>query len=201
MDFNAIKKLLNNSSYFYIICTDVDGNYSYVNKHYRDRFRHVEKDLVGKPFYVTIHPDDETVIKETAEKCFREPDKLFPATIRKHSLNNSYIITQWEFKMIRDNDVFKGFFCLGYDVTEFEQKKQELEKANEIIDSKSKAIDDIAFTQSHLVRSPLSNILGLVGILEKMELDENVRTIVDLLVESSKKLDGIIKEVVNKTNE
>jgi PAS domain S-box-containing protein len=199
MQFDETKELLFNSAFFYIICTDAYGAYSYVNDHYRKRFSKVSPELVGRPFHITMHPDDIKVVEATAARCFAEPDKLFPATLRKLNGSDGYVVTNWEFKLMQEDGEFKGFFCLGYDVTELESNKKELNSAREEIDSKIRTIADIAFAQSHWVRSPLANILGLISILEHADVDANTRGLLGMLKESTERLDQVIRQVVKKT--
>lgn len=60
-------------------------------------------------------------------------------------------------------------------------------------------LKEIAWHQSHKVRKPLSNILGLIHLLREANLHEKEKEIVDLLDNSAKELDDIIKDIVTKT--
>ncbi len=60
-------------------------------------------------------------------------------------------------------------------------------------------LKEIAWHQSHKVRKPLSNILGLVNLLKDAELQEKDKEILHLLENSAKELDDIIKDIVTKT--
>lgn len=46
---------------------------------------------------------------------------------------------------------------------------------------------------------PLSNILGIVQILDTVEIDDNTRQLISALQQSAVQLDDIIKKIVNKT--
>ena len=69
----------------------------------------------------------------------------------------------------------------------------------EKLKSQNKALRDIAFIQSHEVRRPLANILGVIEVLNQTESLEN-KEIFDHLIESANELDMQIKSIVNKTN-
>ncbi|UPT71227.1 MAG: PAS domain-containing protein [Flavobacterium sp. JAD_PAG50586_2] len=101
--FEETKNLLNNSVLFYIIATGMDGNYSYVNENYSKKFIHINSDFVGQPYYITMHPDDGNTCIEVSAKCFGNPGRLFPATIRKHDGRGGYVYTQWEYKAMFDD--------------------------------------------------------------------------------------------------
>lgn len=198
-NFESTKQLLHNSNFYYIICTDVHGNYSYINNRYARSFEHLTADLIGKPYVITMHPDDTKVCEETGARCYSHPGQLFPATIRKHNGEGGYIITQWEFTLIVEKGEAQGIFCLGYDITEMEIIKKEVVSINEDLHTKKNRLDAIAFEQSHLVRAPLSNIMGLVTVLKNIDLDANTSTIVSLMEESCQQLDSVIRDITNKS--
>jgi PAS domain-containing protein len=62
---------------------------------------------------------------------------------------------------------------------------------------------EIAWIQSHRVRAPLANILGLVWMLKTdrdIELEER-NELLDALELSAEELDNVLKDIVNKANE
>jgi hypothetical protein len=198
-NFQSTKELLHDSNYYYIICTDNTGNYSYINNHYANSFRHIHIDLVGQPYYITMHPDDTKVCEEVGGKCYAHPGKLFPATIRKHDGKGGYVITQWEFILMEEDGIPSGIFCLGYDITEYETVKVEVKTIHKDLNEKKERLGEIAFEQSHIVRAPLASIIGLVALLREFDLGDKATEILDMLVVSTNRLDNVIKDIVNKT--
>jgi PAS domain S-box-containing protein len=90
------------------------------------------------------------------------------------------------------------------DRKEKERKKVEklndsLSEASEVINKKTQTLEEIAFNQSHLIRHPLSNILGITSIIREMEMDESLKQMVTMLQLSAEKLDTVIKEIVFKS--
>ncbi len=198
--FEETINLFEDSSFFYIITVNMSGRYSYINNHYKKSFAHIEENMVDAPYQVTMHPDDTRVCEEVSAQCFANPNKVFPATIRKHDGKGGYLITQWEYKAIfNDNGEPAGMFCFGYDITKFVDEQQQLKAAETEIEKRRVVMNNIAFQHSHLIRAPLSNIMGLALILEKMEMDTNLRNICNMIVESSNQLDYIIREIVEKS--
>ena len=196
--FQETKELLDNSILFYIIATGMDGNYSFVNQHYAGEFSHIKNDFVGQPYHITMHPDDVKTCVEVAAKCFQNPGKLFPATIRKHDGKGGYVYTQWEYRAMFDEEHNPaGIFCLGYNITEYVSEGNKLRNAEKEIEQKLDIIEKITFQQSHLIRSPLSNIIGLVSILDKTSMDNNNNNICDMIVDSATQLDEVIKNIID----
>lgn len=88
-----------------------------------------------------------------------------------------------------------GVACYSKDISERMKYINAIERQNERLKS-------IAWTQSHVVRAPLSRLMGLVniikmGAIEEQELDEYLNH----LRAAAKELDEIIHEIVEKTKE
>ncbi|MXV14817.1 PAS domain-containing protein [Hufsiella ginkgonis] len=198
-DFTAMKELFHHSAYYYMICVAPDGSYAYINNRYANNFKHVSADFIGQPFYITMHPDDIPAVTAAGQACYQNPGKLFPVVIRKHNGNNEYIITQWEFSLMCDSDGMPtGVFCLGHDITEYEKAKESVTVINKDLSTKNELLGTIAFEQSHEVRAPLANIMGLVDIINSMEPGADIAPLLAMLGESSRQLDGVITRIVNK---
>jgi PAS domain S-box-containing protein len=194
--FEETIKLLENSSFYYLIAIGMDGNYSYVSPNYDRNFRYQYNTLLDRPFHVTMHPEDVKICQEVAGKCFDSPEGLFHATLRKHDGRGGYIFTQWEFKAIIDSENQRnGIFCIGYNITEQIATQSALTQANHQVNEQNEKLHQIAFINSHLVRRPLANILGLTGVLNQMELNENLRTLVKMIAESAAQLDLEVKNI------
>ncbi|MBY0479865.1 MAG: PAS domain-containing protein [Chitinophagaceae bacterium] len=69
----------------------------------------------------------------------------------------------------------------------------------EKLKSQNKALRDIAFIQSHEVRRPLANILGVIEVLNNNNTVSN-KDILDHLIQSANELDTQIRSIVQKTN-
>ncbi len=188
-DCEGIKRLLGNSRFYYIICISMEGKYIYTNDNYANTFTHVTDGFIGKSSVINMHPDDVATCMETATKCIQNPGALFPVTIRKHDGKNGFIITQWEFKAIMDNGAPAGVFCIGYDVTKYIDD----------IHKKDDQLKSIAFHQSHTIRKPLANILGVVSILRKMDPEENAKHLFQILFDNATELDEVIRWIVKET--
>lgn len=198
--FEETKQLLEHSTFYYIISTNMESRYTYVNNCYRKTFEPIHGPIVGERYEMTMHPDDTKVCEEVALKCFANPESTFPATIRKHDGKGGYAITQWEYKAMWDEaGQPAGIFCLGHDITAYMASYEELKHAQSLISQKESILREIAFNQSHVIRRPLANIIGLTKVLEKMKIDQNLRNICEMLLASSRQLDEVIKETADKT--
>lgn len=100
---------------------------------------------------------------------------------------------------IYSNDIdFEGIdarLVLANDVTEKYNYIQTIETQNE-------RLREIAWTQSHVVRAPLSRILGIIHLLEmEGECSEELKFLLEQIQVSGREMDAIIQDIVAKTAE
>ena len=76
------------------------------------------------------------------------------------------------------------------------------EKRNiENIESQNKLLTEIAWLQSHVIRSPLAKLMGLVNLLKKNKDRPDRDIILNHLDESAAELDLVIRDIVDKTDQ
>ena len=190
--FREINTFLAGSSFFYTIAIGMDSCYSYVSDNYNRNFGLLEDSLQGKHFSITLHPDDIALCAEAGGKCFENPGKLIPATLRKHDGKGGFVFTQWEMQAIFNGQQQpEGVYCIGYNISELVSAQTEIE-------TKNTQLSEIGFLQSHVVRKPLANIIGLSSLLAEMEVRTDIRQLHDKLFDSANELDLVIKEISQK---
>lgn len=77
------------------------------------------------------------------------------------------------------------------DITEKKLSKETIDKQNNLI-------KDFAFTQSHIIRLPIANIVGLTDLLGVVETEEEKLDIYQKIKTSVSQLDKMIKDVATK---
>ncbi|RYE34168.1 MAG: hypothetical protein EOP42_07635 [Sphingobacteriaceae bacterium] len=181
--FEDIIQLLQNSKNYYLVKIDMQGNYVYLNDHFIDRnSAYYDHDTI-KPASTALPAEDQVLSYATFLKCIASPDECFSTTLRKLDGKGGYIVTFWEYKTTRlITGEIDGIVGIGYDITAFESHK-------EYIGFLTSTLNQVANQQSHLVRRPLANIIGLVEILDEFgEADENLKNIVTMLRKSCDEL-------------
>ena len=77
--------------------------------------------------------------------------------------------------------------------TEISTLRREVEEKNE-------KLREIAFIQSHVVRAPLARLIGILHVIQDMDIsNEEKESYFVFLLESAKELDIVIKNIVKKT--
>lgn len=81
------------------------------------------------------------------------------------------------------------------DELRLKKKKAELETLQ-----KDETLKKVASDQSHLVRAPLANVLGLIALLEQTEMTGESKELLSMLKESANQLDTVIRNIVITAN-
>lgn len=181
--FENIVSLLRGSGTYYLVKIDMQGNYVYLNDHFLERHAAYYKPGEIRSAAIALPEQDQTISYEVFLQCLASPEQCFPVNLRKLDGKGGYIITFWEYKANRlSTGEIDGIVGIGYDITAFESHK-------EYVKFLTNTLDNVADKQSHLVRRPLANILGLVEVLNQLsETDEAVQDIAGMLRQSCREL-------------
>lgn len=102
--------------------------------------------------------------------------------------------TETRFNPIMDGSGAVGVSCFTRDITELKNYWQRIRKQN-------KGLREIAWMQSHKVRSHVATILGLTNILSYENPPDDINaTSLKGIRESAEELDKVIREINDKTN-
>ncbi|GAA4029238.1 hypothetical protein GCM10022386_11220 [Flavobacterium cheonhonense] len=143
-----------------------------------------------------IHPDDSKRVKRDLRKATKNAQKeFFNAEYRFVKANGDMAYIQHKGIFIRNNDgEVARIIGAMVDLTE------SLENMN-TIEQQNKTLKDISWTQSHVVRAPLANLLGLINLLkDNKKMGYTDDRLIDYIGESATKLDHIIHEIVKKSS-
>jgi signal transduction histidine kinase len=189
MDFKNLSyekavQLLADSKNFYLVKVDSNSNYVYMNDHFISRHSSFYDHTEIRSAALALHPDDYELSYITYKKCVAQPDQTFSATLRKLDGKGGYIITYWEYKALFGTDGnIDGVIGIGYDITAFESRAEHIRFLTQ-------TLSDLAQQQSHDIRRPLANIMGLAEVLTVLgEENEQVRSVAEKLVQSCVDLD------------
>jgi signal transduction histidine kinase len=177
--------LLENSLNIFYIRTSEKGDLLYSNELFNSYVSHIQP----KTIYHVIYFSDDI---EVANKAMARASKSspFPTSFqcRVTQKNGAKRWVTWE--VAYGNGQYHFFGIQLFDVVsitahEYEEQQRLLEK--------------IVWIQSHKVRKPLANIIGLIELIDKSMSSENNddKDILKMLKDSSKELDEVIREITD----
>ncbi|QMU27728.1 PAS domain-containing protein [Adhaeribacter radiodurans] len=139
-----------------------------------------------------IHPDDRVSVVNSLNQAILDKQKHWQAEYRFKCCNNSY-------KFVYD----RGYIV--YTETDTPTRMigalQDIQQVKEIelkITQQNEQLREIAFSQSHEVRRPVANILGLLQCLNKDEFKSENQQVLLYMEQTTKELDQLIRKIVDK---
>lgn len=194
LDNAYYRSIIENNS-FYIIKTDLEGNYTYMNPFFCKMLDIRAEDYLGKNSLSLILPDDHGICIQTVEKCFAEPNVSHWVNLRK-PYSKGYLSTQWEFKLVLDpNGNPLEVVCVGHDITPLILKQEELQNLVDITSGQNKRLINFTYIISHNIRSHVANIIGIMDIDETFESEEENKLAWEIIKESAGSLDETLRNL------
>jgi PAS domain S-box-containing protein len=157
---------------FYFIITDLEGNYTYLNSFFCKMMGCTPDDYLGKNSLSLIIPEDHQVCLDTVQKCIIDPNVSHWVVLRK-PLNGGIIYTQWEFKLLFDDELQPlEILCIGHDITPLIIKQDELQELAETRSDENSRLVNFTYIVSHNIRSHVANIVGLIDLNNNSDAEE-----------------------------
>jgi PAS domain S-box-containing protein len=146
-----------------------------------------------KVFGKSLHPEDEPMMRRIIEELLTSKKEIDGAVYRILLPDGAlrYIESHAIIQKSSDGQV-RRLIGTNRDITESILVQERLRQQN-------KVLRDIAFIQSHEVRKPLANILGIIEILQNSGAMDGLE-IFEHLVESARELDQQIRQIVHQSN-
>jgi len=142
-----------------------------------------------------IHPEDRDRVFESIQAVIASKQNTWSNEYRFLTQDGSYKYFIDRGVLLYDgfNNVYRMIGTM-HDVTQVTNYINKIETQN-------KQLRRIAFLQSHVVRAPLSRILGAVNLIEENILNEEEKVMfMKSIVDSSKELDQVIHEIIELTD-
>lgn len=181
-----------------VIITDVKRRIVWVNEGFTRITGYKLKEVYGKtPKIFQYEGTDPKTIQYINDKIAQqEPVKA--ELINQHKNGQTYWIDIEVQPLVDKQGVLVGFMAIQSDITARKNAEEEILKQNE-------KLKEIAFFQSHILRRPVANILGLINLIE-LEKDKpyhlaNLYDYLNYLNEAAKNIDEAIHQIVDKVTE
>lgn len=207
---NSEERLRNlvNSQTNYVVRTDMQGNYTYWNKKYREDFEWIYLDEISDDFHKfnSLHavvPDHQIRVIETVQKCMANPGEIVKVEFDKRYRNGTVMNTLWEFVAITDgNNNPIEIQCMGFNISDrklAELKQQESEKRfSEIAEHSRSVIWELDLNGNYVYLNPVvETVFGykpeeLIGRnsydLHPPEMREQYKQMAEKLIKENKSI-------------
>jgi PAS domain S-box-containing protein len=148
----------------YLVRTDLQGRYTYVNQGFTDHFGFLGK-VEGMDSLETIHPDDVPACIAAVEHCLKHPGEMYTVQIRKPRAGGVYLETEWEFIAVCDtDDVPYQIQCVGRDISERKRAEKHIEELNQNLIALNQSLEARVEVRTRTLRSLNSEKNEFLGI-------------------------------------
>lgn len=162
-----------------VVITDKYGNRKYVNKAFCNFFGNNKDYFLGTNYRTLNLNDVDQFYLKVFDSISYENPKITIVIVRENALGEKRWIKWDEIAFFNTNKEVIEILSIGHDITEM--KENEFQNANYIAQ-----FEELAFKNSHHFRKPLSNIIGVIDLIDD---DSDKAEIKELL--------GIIKSEIN----
>jgi PAS domain S-box-containing protein len=138
-----------------------------------------------------IHPDDLETVTGQFTAVLNAPSSVQSMEFRVRLPDNTYRWIGAKFQNLLDEPAVRAMVMNFSDITERKNHISAIEDQNA-------KLREIAWTQSHIVRAPLSRIIGLTNIMKQYP-EENNGELLNALSTAAEELDDVIRKIVKKT--
>jgi PAS domain S-box-containing protein len=183
----------------YVIRTDMNGKYTYVNDKFVRDFGWLEngQGIIGQDAVSSILHYHHQRLFDLVAKCIAHPNEVFQVALDKPKQDGGVITTLWDFICMKGElDAPSEIQCIGIDISKRIKAEQNLELSLKDLYKHNKELQTYAYVISHNLRAPIANVLGLVSLIEvdrddAQAMNEYIRD----LKESALKLDQVVKDL------
>jgi len=179
-----------------------DGEVNFINQRFKDYFNYTDYSQVknGREIFA----DDRAGMRVTWGNCLLSGRQLYKEVRLQGKDKNPewFLVTAEPFYNEEGNiELWFGSFTSIHkqkllQLANYSSLTSSLHYAHKTIDKNNDMFIKIALSQSHMIRKPLANILGLISLLAEIPASADAKDMIGLLNISAIELDDLIKEVV-----
>ncbi len=178
------------SSEAMIAIVNKTGGFDFVNDQQANFFSRPKDYIVGKTVYDFYDIDQAELIHARARQVFTEmKNQVFEHAVTQNQ--KTFWLRSTLHPVYNSKCEVYAVMVNTIDLTSIKNSEEALRKQNEVL-------KQIAFLQSHIVRSPLTNIQGILMLIDEDAMTEENRYYFRLLKQAAGKLDEIVIEIVEK---
>jgi len=126
-----------------------------------------------RPFFADIHPDDLKKCDKLYNEVIKNPDVPVFHQYRMLHKNGSYIWIEGTATNLLDDESVKAIVFNYRDVTERKIYEQERDLLIQQLTRHNQDLRQFSYITSHNLRAPLSNLLGLLGLIKYATIEDS----------------------------
>ncbi len=171
---------------------DKDFKLTFVNKIFQAIYGNNTIELIGQSFWEVAHI---AIQKDFFNQCVLAMSAGVDVSFEEYCT----ILEKWF--LYKVYPTANGASIYFTDITDQKKMLQRISDDKKKLEGQNSVLSEIAWIQSHKVRAPLANIMGLMPLLNYNDpTDQDNAIILDGIKTASEKLDQVIREISEKTH-
>ncbi len=178
-----------------VLITDEQGRIEWVNEAFTAITGYALEEVKNKTPQSLLHGEaTDKLIEKDLEHLAKTTNKVSKEILNYRKDGTEYWVNLC-LSPVWQNGKIQNTICIQTDITELKNKEERIVEQN-------KRLREIAFTNSHVLRAPLANILGAANLLsvDSFQNAEDAE-IMQLLKASAFKLDQVINIIAKRSHE
>lgn len=183
----------------------LNPTFTYISPSHKSVLGYTSDDLLGKPFFDFIHPNDKRNLLPLLKKYISATGKeLLTGKTAELSGTVEYRVRDksgnWRYLESTTDLMGKELLAVSRDITKRKKAEEKIQQQN----IQLKKLDELktAFLNitSHELRTPMSAIKGYVQMLLKQTLgaiNEEQKNSLDVILRNTNRLDGLIRDILD----
>jgi PAS domain S-box-containing protein len=173
---------------------DNEAYFKYLSPSIARHFGYELSALIGTSPLDFVHPEDLEKFSHLFWQVLNEPETSLPAIRVRHADGHYRWVEAIASNLLNDAAV-KGIVLNARDVTERKERETEKENIIKELTKSNNNLKQFSFITSHNLRAPLSNITGLLKIIEHAKLDQDNSLLIELIEKSTEQLTTTINDI------
>jgi PAS domain S-box-containing protein len=158
---------------------------------------HELNDMTVEKFLSFIEPNDAVRISKSIEENLKN-NQSYQYELRIHTKSGAY---KWflDSGVSKQDEEGNASVVIGsiIDIDERKNAEAQVAEKNVQLAKTNEELDRFVYSASHDMRAPLSSLLGLIHLSEKTDKPEEMGTLLQMMKERIKTMEGFIKEVTD----
>jgi len=175
-----------------------EGSFSYLSPNVKEMLGYNLNDVLGKPFFDYVHPDDLAVCLTYFTKLIESNEKQRGIQYRLKHIDGSW---KWHTNnaspILDENGNAIAYMGISRDISDTKKYEKELVLAKERAEESDRLKTEFLNNLSHEIRTPMNGIVGFSGMLSSDNLSEEKRAnFIKIIQNSSHQLLKIIDDIL-----
>ena len=188
--YNYLNTLINNMNEF-CYTYDKDFNLTFVNQKAIIGTGYSKEEMLGRPIFDFIHPDDRENVHHIAKERFQniDPGRYEHRLICK---NGHELLVRVKGAPIYNHGEITGMVVLSDDITEYTKMQVEMARLDQM-----HMVGEIAAGIAHEIRNPMTTVKGFLQLLLRDDDFSGKREYLEIMIEELNRANAIIGEFLS----